>query len=194
MGLGFAADHPFWLALRRLRRPPLFWPGVAPLSESSVDRVPMTPRGYSLLEEELRRLRAEDRPRIVREIETARAHGDISENAEYHAAKERQGQIEARLRQLEDRLARAQVIDPREQSGERVVFGATVVLVDVESEERTTYTIVGEDEADVGQGMISVTSPVARAIMGREEGANVQVRVPKGMRELSILEVRFEQG
>ena len=154
----------------------------------------MTPRGYSLLEEELRRLRAEERPRIVREIEDARAHGDISENAEYHAAKERQGQVEARLRQLEDRLARAQVIDPREQSGERVVFGATVVLVDVESEERTTYTIVGEDEADVGQGMISVTSPVARAIMGREEGASVQVRVPKGMRELEILEVRFELG
>jgi len=154
----------------------------------------MTPRGYALLEEELRRLRAEERPRIVREIEDARAHGDISENAEYHAAKERQGQVEARLRQLEDRLARAQVIDPREQSGERVVFGATVVLVDVESEERTTYTIVGEDEADVGQGMISVTSPVARAIMGREEGASVQVRVPKGMRELEILEVRFELG
>jgi transcription elongation factor GreA len=152
----------------------------------------MTPRGYALLDEELRRLRAEDRPRIVREIEIARAHGDISENAEYHAAKERQGQIEARLRQLEDRMARAQVIDPREQSGERVVFGATVVLIDVESEERTTYTIVGEDEADVNQGMISVTSPVARAIMGREEGASVQVRVPKGMRELEILEVRFE--
>jgi transcription elongation factor GreA len=152
----------------------------------------MTPRGYALLEEELRRLRAEERPRIVREIEVARAHGDISENAEYHAAKERQGQIEARLRQLEDRLARAQVIDPREQSGERVVFGATVVLMDVESEERITYTIVGEDEADVGQGMISVTSPVARAIMGREEGASVQVRVPKGMRELEIVEVRFE--
>ena len=152
----------------------------------------MTPRGYALLEEELRRLRAEERPRIVREIETARAHGDISENAEYHAAKERQGQIEARLRQLEDRLARAQVIDPREQSGERVVFGATVVLVDVESDERITYTIVGEDEADVGQGLISVTSPVARAIMGREEGASVQVRVPKGTRELEILEVRFE--
>jgi transcription elongation factor GreA len=154
----------------------------------------MTPRGYALLEEELRRLRAEERPRIVREIETARAHGDISENAEYHAAKERQGQIEARLRQLEDRLARAQVIDPRQQSGERVVFGATVVLVDVESEERTTYTIVGEDEANVAQGMISITSPVARAIMGREEGASVQVRVPKGMRQLSILEVRFELG
>ena len=154
----------------------------------------MTPRGYALLEEELRRLRAEERPRIVREIETARAHGDISENAEYHAAKERQGQIEARLRQLEDRLARAQVIDPREQSGERVVFGATVVMVDVESDERITYTIVGEDEADVGQGLISVTSPVARAIMGREEGSSVQVRVPKGTRELEILEVRFELG
>jgi len=152
----------------------------------------MTPRGYAQLEEELRRLRAEDRPRIVREIEVARAHGDISENAEYHAAKERQGQIEARLRQLEDRLARAQIIDPREQSGERVTFGATVVLIDIESEERITYTIVGEDEADVSLGMISVTSPVARAIMGREEGASVQVRVPKGTRELEILEVRFE--
>jgi transcription elongation factor GreA len=151
----------------------------------------MTPRGYELLEEELRRIRAEERPRIVREIEAARAHGDISENAEYHAAKERQGQIEARLRQLEDRLARAQVIDPTQQSGDRVIFGATVVLVDVESEERITYTIVGEDEADVNQGLISVTSPVARAIMGREEGSSVQVRVPKGTRELEIIEIRF---
>jgi transcription elongation factor GreA len=151
----------------------------------------MTPRGYELLEEELRRIRAEERPRIVREIEAARAHGDISENAEYHAAKERQGQIEARLRQLEDRLARAQVIDPTQQSGDRVVFGATVVLVDVESEERITYTIVGEDEADVNQGLISVTSPVARAIMGREEGSSVQVRVPKGTRELEIIQIRF---
>jgi transcription elongation factor GreA len=154
----------------------------------------MTPRGHALLEEELKRLRSEERPRIVREIETARAHGDISENAEYHAAKERQGQIEARLRQLEDRLARAQVIDPAEQSGDRVVFGATVMLSDVESEERITYTIVGEDEADVNQGMISVTSPVARAIMGREQGSSVQVRVPKGTRELEILEIRFATG
>ncbi|MEN8159161.1 MAG: transcription elongation factor GreA [Myxococcota bacterium] len=159
-----------------------------------MDRVPMTPRGHGLLEEELRRLRAEERPRIVREIEEARAHGDISENAEYHAAKERQGQIEARLRQLEDRLARAQIIDPTEQSGDRVIFGATVVLSDVESDERITYTIVGEDEADVNQGMISVTSPVARAIMGREEGSCVQVRVPKGTRELEILEIRFATG
>ncbi len=154
----------------------------------------MTPRGYGLLEEELKRLRAEERPRIVREIEAARAHGDISENAEYHAAKERQGQIEARLRQLEDRLARAQIIDPAAQSGNRVVFGATVMLSDVESEERITYTIVGEDEADVNQGLISVTSPVARAIMGREQGSCVQVRVPKGTRELEILEIRFAAG
>jgi transcription elongation factor GreA len=154
----------------------------------------MTPRGHGLLEEELKRLRSEERPRIVREIETARAHGDISENAEYHAAKERQGQIEARLRQLEDRLARAQIIDPAQQSGDRVIFGATVWLEDVESQERITYTIVGEDEADVNQGMISVTSPVARAIMGREEGSSVQVRVPKGTRELEILEIRFATG
>jgi transcription elongation factor GreA len=154
----------------------------------------MTPRGHGLLEEELKRLRSEERPRIVREIEGARAHGDISENAEYHAAKERQGQIEARLRQLEDRLARAQIIDPAQQSGERVIFGATVMLEDVETQERITYTIVGEDEADVNQGMISVTSPVARAIMGRDEGSSVQVRVPKGTRELEILEIRFATG
>jgi transcription elongation factor GreA len=154
----------------------------------------MTPRGHGLLEEELKRLRSEERPRIVREIEVARAHGDISENAEYHAAKERQGQIEARLRQLEDRLARAQIIDPAQQSGERVIFGATVMLEDVETQERITYTIVGEDEADVNQGMISVTSPVARAIMGRDEGSSVQVRVPKGTRELEILEIRFATG
>jgi transcription elongation factor GreA len=154
----------------------------------------MTPRGHALLEEELKRLRSEERPRIVREIEAARAHGDISENAEYHAAKERQGQIEARLRQLEDRLARAQIIDPTKQSGDRVIFGATVMLSDVESEERITYTIVGEDEADVNQGMISVTSPVARAIIGREQGSSVLVQVPKGTRELEILEIRFATG
>jgi len=154
----------------------------------------LTEEGYRKMLAEVHRLKTVERPRIIGEISRARDMGDISENAEYHAAKERQGQIEARLRQLEDRLARAQVIDPRQQSGERVVFGATVVLVDNESEERTTYTIVGEDEANVAQGMISVTSPVARAIMGREEGASVQFRVPKGMRQLSILEVRFELG
>ena len=155
------------------------------------DRIPMTPRGKAMLEEELRRLKSADRPRIVKEIEVARAHGDISENAEYHAAKERQGQIEARIRQLEDRLARAQVIDGRGQSSDRVTFGATVVLSDAISGEEVTYTIVGEDEADVAQGMISVTSPVARAIMGREVDASVRVQVPKGTREFAILDIRF---
>ena len=158
------------------------------------ERVPMTPRGHSQMTVELQRLKAEERPQIVREIEEARADGDLSENAEYHAAKERQGQIEGRIAMLEDRLARAQVIDGKGQSTERVSFGATVVLSDVDSGDEITYTIVGEDEADVNQGMISVTSPVARAIMGREEGSCVQVRVPKGTRELEILEIRFAAG
>jgi transcription elongation factor GreA len=152
----------------------------------------MTPRGHKALQQELQRLKTSERPRIVKEIEVARAHGDISENAEYHAAKERQGQIEARIRQLEDRLARAQIIDGSGQSAERVSFGATVVLSDVESGDEVTYTIVGEDEADVNQGMISVTSPVARALLGREVDASVRVQVPKGTREFEILQIRFD--
>jgi transcription elongation factor GreA len=158
----------------------------------SDSRIPMTPRGKAMLDDELKRLKSIERPRIVKEIEIARAHGDISENAEYHAAKDRQGQIEARVRQLEDRLARAQVIDGRGQSDEKVSFGATVVLSDTGSGDEVTYTIVGEDEADIGRGLISVTSPVARAIMGKERDASVRVQVPKGMRELEIREIRFE--
>jgi len=156
------------------------------------DRVPMTPRGYAMLDEEVKRLRSVERPRIVKEIEAARAHGDLSENAEYHAAKERQGQIEGRIRMLEDRLARAQVIDGRGQTNDRVSFGATVVLSDAESGEEVTYTIVGEDEADISRGLLSVTSPIARAIMGKEIDASVQVQVPKGTREFEILEIRLE--
>ncbi len=152
----------------------------------------MTPRGYKVLQLELQRLKSSERPRIVKEIEIARAHGDISENAEYHAAKDRQGQIEARIRQLDDRLARAQIIDGSGQRPDRVSFGATVVLSDALSGEEMTYTIVGEDEADVNQGMISVTSPVARALLGREVDASVKVQVPKGMREFEILQIRFE--
>lgn len=158
----------------------------------SDSRIPMTPRGKAMLDDELKRLKSIERPRIVKEIEIARAHGDISENAEYHAAKDRQGQIEARVRQLEDRLARAQVIDGRGQSDVKVSFGATVVLSDTGSGDEVTYTIVGEDEADIGRGLISVTSPVARAIMGKERDASVRVQVPKGMRELEIREIRFE--
>ncbi len=158
----------------------------------SDSRIPMTPRGKAMLDDELKRLKAIERPRIVKEIEIARAHGDISENAEYHAAKDKQGQVEARIRMLEDRLARAQVIDGRGQSDEKVSFGATVVLSDTGSGDEVTYTIVGEDEADIGRGLISVTSPVARAIMGKERDASVRVQVPKGMRELEIREIRFE--
>jgi transcription elongation factor GreA len=156
------------------------------------ERVPMTPRGYAMLDEEVKRLRSVERPRIVKEIEAARAHGDLSENAEYHAAKERQGQIEGRIRMLEDRLARAQVIDGRGQGTDRVSFGATVVLSDAESGEEVTYTIVGEDEADISRGLLSVTSPIARAIMGKEIDASVQVQVPKGTRAFEILEIRLE--
>jgi transcription elongation factor GreA len=156
------------------------------------DRVPMTPRGHAMLTDELRRLKSQDRHEIVREIETARAHGDLSENAEYHAAKDRQGQIEGRIAMLEDRLARAQVIDGKGQGTERVSFAATVVLSDVDSGDEVTYQIVGEEEADVTNGMISVTSPVARALMGKAVDASVQVQVPKGTREFEILDIRFD--
>lgn len=158
----------------------------------SDSRIPMTPRGKAMLDDELKRLKSIERPRIVKEIEIARAHGDISENAEYHAAKDKQGQVEARIRMLDDRLARAQVIDGRGQSDAKVSFGATVVLSDTDSGDEVTYTIVGEDEANIGRGLISVTSPVARAIMGKERDASVRVQVPKGMRELEIREIRFE--
>lgn len=156
------------------------------------DRVPMTRAGYEKLEQELRHLKSVERPENVREIEAARAHGDISENAEFHAAKERQSHLEGRVRLLEDKLARAQVIDTTGQVADKVRFGVTVALEDVESGEQVTYTILGEDESDVSQGRISVISPVARALLGKEVGASVTVRVPKGTREFEILEIRFE--
>ncbi len=155
-----------------------------------VDRVPMTRSGYEKLQAELKRLRTVDRPNIVKEIEVARSHGDISENAEFHAAKERQSHIEGRLRMLEDRLARAQIIDPTGQNLDQVRFGLTVVLVDTATDDEVTYTILGEDEADAAEGKISVTSPVARALLGKGVGATVTVRVPKGTREFEILEIR----
>ena len=155
------------------------------------ERIPMTPRGKVMLDEELRRLKGTERPRIVKEIEIARAHGDISENAEYHAAKERQGQIEARIRLLEDRLARAQVIDPKGQNPDAVRFGATVQLTDTESGDEVTYTIVGEDESDASNGLISVTSPIARALLGKPVDEVVAVQVPRGKREFEIRAIRF---
>ena len=156
------------------------------------DRIPMSPTGYAKLEDELRRLKYDDRLKIVKEIEIARAHGDISENAEFHAAKERQSHIEGRIRIVEDRLARAHVIQPGSAPPDSVRFGVTVVLVDTDTEEQVTYTLVGEDESDVAQGRISVTSPVARALLGKGVDTTVSVQVPKGMREFQILEIRFE--
>ena len=156
------------------------------------DRVPMRPSGYAALEAELKRLKGVERHKIVKEIEIARAHGDISENAEFHAAKERQSHIEGRIVQLEDRLARAQVIDPRGQNPEAVRFGATVQLTDVESGDEVTYTIVGEDESDASNGLISVTSPIARALLGKPVDEVVAVQVPRGRREFEIRAIRFQ--
>jgi transcription elongation factor GreA len=156
------------------------------------ERIPMTPRGQQMIREELRRLK-EERPRISREIEEARGHGDLSENAEYHAAKEKQGQTEARIRELEGKLALSQVIDPARLSGSKVVFGATVKLSDVDNGEEVTYRIVGDHESDIKQGLISINAPLARAMLGREVGDAVRLRTARGTREYEILEVRFEE-
>lgn len=151
----------------------------------------MTPEGAVKLREELRHLKDVERPQISRDIGIARDHGDLSENAEYHAAKDRQGFIEARIKDLEDKLGRAEIIDPSTLSGTRVAFGATLRLFNVATEEEVTYRIVGPDEADLNQGSISVTSPLARALIGREEGDEVKVRMPAGERIYEIVSVEF---
>lgn len=155
------------------------------------DRIPMTPAGYEKLEAELKQLKTKERPKIVKEIEIARAHGDISENAEFHAAKEKQSHIEGRVLTVEDRLARAQVIDPSGQDLGSVRFGHTVDLIDVENDEKVSYTILGEEESDLAKGSISITSPVARALLGKGEGDSVTVRIPKGTREFEIVKIRL---
>ncbi len=156
------------------------------------DRVPMTARGYEQIKQDLKQLRSVDRPKNVEDIEEAIAHGDLSENAEYHAAKERQGHLEARISLLDDRIARAQVIDPSSQDTDQVRFGCTVRLQDVETGEEVRYTIVGEDESDASQGRISVTSPVGRALVGKAVDDSVEVKVPKGTREFDVLEILIE--
>ena len=155
-------------------------------------RVPMTPRGYEALKQELKRLKTIDRPANIKDIEEAIDHGDISENAEYHAAKEKQAHIAGRMAMLDDRIARAQVIDTTGKTADKVSFGATIKLSDIETEEEVVYTLVGEDEADAKQGRISVSSPVARALMTKEVGDDVSVKVPKGIREFEVLEIRFD--
>ena len=156
------------------------------------DRIPMTRSGYEKLQQDLHHLKTVERPHNVQEIAEAREHGDISENAEFHAAKERQGQLEARMTLLEDRLARAQVIEPGDTPPDAVRFGTTVVLEDTDSGEEVQYTLVGEDESDASAGRISVTSPVARALLGKARGDEVKVSVPKGTREFEVLEIRYD--
>ncbi len=155
----------------------------------------MSRNGYEKLEGELRRLKSEERPQNVRDIEEAREHGDISENAEFHAAKERQSHIDGRIRQVEDRMARAQIIDTSaEETPTEIRFGVTAVLLDAESEEEVTYTLVGEDESDASEGKISVTSPIARALLGKRVADSISVRVPKGTREFEVLEIRIDRA
>jgi transcription elongation factor GreA len=152
----------------------------------------MTRRGYESLQEELKRLKFVERPRVVREIKTAREHGDLSENAEYDAAKEKQGLIEGRIKAIEDKLARAEVVETHGCPSARVRFGATVLLEDLSSGEEVTYRLVGEDEADVSQGLLSVTSPVGRALIGKALDDAVAVSVPAGMKEYEIRDINYE--
>lgn len=152
----------------------------------------MTPEGAGKLRNELRRLKGEERLANIKDIETARAHGDISENAEFEAAKDRQAHIEGRIMDIEGKLANADIIDPRRLSGDRVVFGATVTVEDIETGKEMVYMIVGEDESDVSAGRISVHSPIARGLIGKDEGATAEVQTPGGLRELDILSVEFK--
>lgn len=152
----------------------------------------MTPEGFARLNAELKRLKTEERPSIIKAIADARAHGDLSENAEYHAARERQGFIEGRVLELEDKLSRAEVIDIKLQSGSRVMFGARVRLVDEETDEKASYQIVGPEEAEIQNGLLSIQSPLARAILGKEAGESVEVSTPRGTRYFEILEVRYD--
>lgn len=151
----------------------------------------MTAEGFHALDDELKRLKSQERPSVIAAIAEARAHGDLSENAEYHAAKERQGWIEGRIAEIEDKIARAQVIDVSKLSGSQVKFGAVVSVIDEDTEEKARYQIVGEDEADVRAGKVSIASPIARAMIGKETGDVVEVNTPTGVKAYEILKVEW---
>jgi transcription elongation factor GreA len=158
----------------------------------TMERVPMTIEGFRTLETELQRLKSEERPRIIQAISDARAHGDLSENAEYHAAKEQQGLNEARVADIEDRISRADVIDTSKLSGTTVKFGATVTLVDEDTDEKVKYKIVGDSEASVRDGKISISSPIARALIGKSKNDTAEVTTPKGARSYQILKIEWK--
>ncbi|MCB0418442.1 MAG: transcription elongation factor GreA [Bdellovibrionaceae bacterium] len=157
-----------------------------------MESFPMTRSGRDKLEAELKKLKSNDRPNVIKEIATARAHGDLSENAEYDAAKEKQAFIEGRIQEIEDKLARAEVIDPKDIQSDQIKFGATVELMDLESEEQKTYQLVGQEEADVKEGRLSIQSPIAKALLNKKVGDEVTVKVPKGEVEYEVLSIRYE--
>ncbi|MBA4337861.1 MAG: transcription elongation factor GreA [Hyphomonas sp.] len=157
-----------------------------------MERIPMTAEGHAALQAELKVLKSVERPSIIAAISEARSHGDLSENAEYHAAKEKQSFIEGRISELDDKLARADIIDISKLGGKKIRFGATVTIIDVDSEEKFTYKIVGEDEANVKEGKISITSPLARAMIGKEEGDEAEVAAPSGARAYEVSKVVYK--
>lgn len=157
-----------------------------------MEKIPMTAAGYAAIEEELRRRKQTDRPSIIQAIAEARAHGDLSENAEYHAAKEQQGMNEARIAELEEQIGRADIIDVSKLTGDEIKFGATVTLIDEDTEEKKVYQIVGDMEADVRSGKISISSPIARALIGKSTGDSVDVAAPGGTRAYEIEKVAFK--
>lgn len=156
-----------------------------------MEKIPMTAAGYASLEQELKHCQQVERPRIIQQITEARSHGDLSENAEYHAAKEAQSLNEGRIAELEDKLARAEIIDVSKLSGETIKFGATVTLIDEDTEKKTVYQLVGEPEADARKGKISITSPLARALVGKKTGAQVEVVTPGGAKAFEVLKVEW---
>ena len=157
-----------------------------------MDKLPMTSRGLERLQEELKNLKTVERPSVIRALEEARAHGDLSENAEYHAAKERQAFIEGRVGELEDKISRAEVIDISKLSGNVVRFGATVTLVDEDTEDKSTYQIVGADEGDIAKGLLSISAPLARALIGKTKGDSVEVNTPGGSKAYEITRVVYK--
>ena len=157
----------------------------------SIERYVVTPHGLRVLRDRVRQIKEVERPENVRDIEEAIAHGDLSENAEYHAAKERQGLLDAELRNYEDKISRAEVIDPSTLDGDKVVFGATVMLFNIDTEEEVTYQIVGIDEADLREKKISYASPLGRAIIGKEEGDEIAFKAPGGTRNYEVVEIQF---
>lgn len=156
-----------------------------------MEKIPLTPSGYKSLEDELKNRQQVERPRIIQAIAEARSHGDLSENAEYHAAKEQQSLNEGRIAELEDKLSRAEIIDISKLSGGTIKFGATVKLIDEDTDETKTYQIVGESEADVKSGKVSITSPIARALIGKKTGDSVEVNTPGGGKSYEIVDVAF---